>query len=164
MAGRAFLAAAVVATALSGCGAGADSPSSRARSAATGPLASCDRPSPIGDAPGIGGPEVVGHGVAARLWGLIQARRYPLVAGRDVVKVVWRMTGRGPLHLAAYDGRGQRIPLAWGPEPHGGSNYRRPGDEWGAGYRFRRAGCYRLTAQRTTGSAVVWLHMAPSTR
>jgi hypothetical protein len=87
------------------------------------------------------------------------ARRYPLVAGRHDVKIVWRMTGSGPLSLAAYDGRGRRIALAWGPVDHGGSNYRRPGAEWGGGYRFRRPGCYRLTARRTHGGGEAWLRV-----
>jgi hypothetical protein len=49
-----------------------------------------------------------------------------------------------------------------GPEPWGGSTYRWPGDEWGSGYRFRRPGCYRLTANRTAGNAEVWLHVGRS--
>jgi hypothetical protein len=147
--------------ALAGCGSrGHGSQSSAPRPAVTGPVASCARPSPIGQAPGSIGPEVLGHGTGAQLWGLIFAR-VPLVAGPGVVKVVWRMTGGGPLKLAAYDSRGRRIALAWGPEPHGGSNYRRPGDEWGGGYRFRRPGCYRLTARRTAGRAEAWLRVGP---
>jgi hypothetical protein len=47
-----------------------------------------------------------------------------------------------------------------GPEITGrGSNYHRPGDEWGSGYRFLRPGCYRLTARRTVGSAEAWLRV-----
>jgi hypothetical protein len=147
---------------VAGCGSGGQgSRSSAARPATTGPLASCARPSPIGEAPGVGFPEVRGHGTAAQLWGLIFAR-VPLVAGAGDVKVVWRMTGSGPLNLAAYDSRGRRIALAWGPEPHGGSTYRRPGDEWGSGYRFPHPGCYRLTARRTEGRGEVWLRVGPA--
>ena len=69
------------------------------------------------------------------------------------------MTGSGPLKVAAYDAQGTRLPLAWGPEEHGGSTYQRPGDEWGVGYVFRKPGCYRLTARRTVGSAEVWLRV-----
>jgi len=130
-----------------------------------GPVASCSRPSPIDKAPGgIGFPEVVGHGNDARLWGLIMAPRYPLVAGEDVVKIVWHITGHGPLKLAEYDERGRPIALAWGPEAHGteASNYARPGEEWGAGYLFRQPGCYHLTAHRTKGRAEVWLWVHPS--
>jgi hypothetical protein len=84
--------------------------------------------------------------------------RFPVSAGRRSVKIVWRMTGSGPLKLAAYDVHGRKVPLAW-IEPHGGSNYRRPGDEWGSGYRFPHPGCYRLTARRTVGSAEAWLRV-----
>ena len=83
--------------------------------------------------------------------------------GEGVVKIAWHMTGRGPLELAEYDRRGRRIRLAWGPVVHGAgaSNYARPGGEWGAGYRFRLAGCYRLTARRTEGSGDVWFRVPP---
>jgi hypothetical protein len=68
-------------------------------------VASCDRPSPIGEAPG-GGTEVTGRGTGAQLRGLIFARGFPLVADSQDVKIVWRMTGSGPLKLAAFDSRG----------------------------------------------------------
>jgi hypothetical protein len=90
------------------------------------------------------------------------ARRFPIVAGSDGVKIVWRMTGSGPLTLAAYDGRGRRLGLAWGPDFHGGSTYQRPGDEWGSGFEFRRPGCYRVTARRVHGTAEVWLRVGSS--
>ena len=105
-----------------------------------------------------------GRGSGAQLWGLVMAPRFPLSASPRVVKVVWHMTGSGPLTLAAYDPRGRSVALAWGPEAHGGSNYERPGDEWGSGYRFRDRGCHRLTARRTKGSAEVWVRVGPSSR
>jgi hypothetical protein len=132
-----------------------------ALAATTGPVASCSKPSPIDRAPGVGGPEVIGRGVGARLWGSIQARQFPLRSGKGEVKIVWHMTGHGPLKVAAYDSRDHRIPLAWGPEVHGGSDYDRPGQEWGAGYLFTQPGGYRLTAQRINSSVEVWLHVAP---
>jgi hypothetical protein len=107
----------------------------------------------------VGGPEVIGSGSGARLWGLIMAPHFPPVASKAVVKIVWRMTGSGSLKHVGYSFHGKSIPLAWGPELHGGSNYARPGIEWGAGYRFTTAGCYRLTARRAHGSAVVWLQI-----
>lgn len=163
MPGRVPLVAAFLAVALAGCGGGGQgSQSSAPRPAVTGPVASCARPSPIGEAPGGGGPEVLGHGTGAQLRGLIMASPFPLVAGPRDVKVVWRMTGSGPLKLAAYDSGGRRIALAWGPEPHGGSTYRRPGEEWGSGYYFRRPGCYRLTARRTEGRGEAWLRVGPA--
>jgi len=135
--------------ALAGCG----SSPTPSRPAMTGPAASCADPSPI--AVGSRGPEITGRGRGAQLHGLIMVPRYPIAAGRSTVKIVWRMTGRGPLELAAYDANGRRQRLAWGPEEHGGGNYRRPGDEWGSGYHFRRPGCYR----RTVGSAEAWLRV-----
>ncbi|MFB9840476.1 hypothetical protein, partial [Actinoallomurus acaciae] len=54
-------------------------------------------------------------------------------------------------------GRSRR--LAWGPEAHGGSSYQRPGDEWGAGYRFDRPGCWDLHAVRGTATADVWIEV-----
>ena len=121
--------------------------------------ASCSHPSPFDTAPGVGGPEVIGSGSGAQLWGLVMARQFPLVASRAVVKIVWRMTGKGSLKQVGYSHHGKSLQLAWGPEIHGGSNYARPGIEWGAGYRFTTPGCYRLTARRARGSAVVWLRI-----
>ena len=143
-------AAVVALLALAGCG------SKPAPPAVSGPAASCADPSPI--AVGKQGPEITGRGRGAQLHGLIMVPRYPIAAGRSTVKIVWRMTGSGPLKLAAYDSAAAPAPRL-GPEEHGGSNYRRPGDEWGSGYRFPRPGCYRLTARRTVGSAEAWLRV-----
>jgi hypothetical protein len=145
-------AAALALLSLAGCG----SATKPAPPALTGPAASCSRPSPV--AVGRQGPEITGRGRGAQLHGLIMVPRFPISAGRRTVKIVWRMTGSGPLKLAAYDAHGRKVPLAW-TEPHGGSNYRRPGDEWGSGYHFLRPGCYRLTARRTVGSAEAWLRV-----
>ncbi len=92
------------------------------------------------------------------LWGLVLAA-IPIRAG-DEVKIVWRMTGSGPILLRAVSPRGRVAPLVWGPEPHVSSSYTRPGDEWGAGYRFTSPGCWRLHAERDDGEADVWLYVA----
>jgi len=110
---------------------------------------------------GDGFPEVRGTGQEATLYGLIMATsQRPVFAGEEV-KIVWRMTGAGPLRLSLSDAAGTMEPLLWGPTSHGGSTYHRPGDEWGAGYRFPSPGCWRLHAQRTVGSADVWLQVDP---
>jgi hypothetical protein len=110
----------------------------------------------------VSGPEVQESGDNATLYGLIMAPT-PMPVHADVdVKIVWRMTGSGPLQLSTVTPEGTAVARQWGPEAHGGSNYdRRPGVEWGAGYLFPTAGCWRLHAQRTTGSADVWLEVAP---
>ncbi|KOU09471.1 hypothetical protein ADK86_00690 [Streptomyces sp. NRRL F-5755] len=71
---------------------------------------------------------------------------------REVHKIVWRVTGKGPLHLTLTgpDGRTRRPERL---EPHGDSSYRRPGDEWGSGLRFPTPGCWHIRLTRTTGSA-----------
>lgn len=107
------------------------------------------------------GPEIQGTGHGATLYGLMMARRPPPIRAGDTVKIVWRMTGRGPLKLTATDPSGRLVPLTFGPEPHATSNYSRPGSEWGSGYRFDTAGCWRLDAKRTFGSAEALVEVLP---
>ena len=107
------------------------------------------------------GPEIEGTGHGATLYGLIMAKTPPPIHAGDAVKIVWRMTGRGPLRLTAIDPSGKLVPLTFGPEPHGSSNYSRPGFEWGSGCRFDTAGCWRLHAQRTVGSADALVRVLP---
>ncbi len=95
------------------------------------------------------GPEVRGSGHGATLYGLIMAGNFPLRTG-EPVKVVWRMTGSGPLRLNVANPHDTAVPLRWGPDPHGGSSYGRPGEEWGAGYLFTTAGCWHLQAKGRT--------------
>ncbi len=106
------------------------------------------------------GPEVRGTGHGASLFGLIMVTTpLPIRAGEDV-KIVWRMTGQGSLRLGVTSPTGRAVHPTWGPELHSGSNYDRPGEEWGAGYRFAQPGCWRLETVRTRGSADVWLRVA----
>ena len=68
-------------------------------------------------------------------------------------KIVWRMTGTGgPFKDQAQHEDGTIIHPIWGPEFHGGSNWERPGDEWGTGFNFPKPGCWTLTA--TLGATV----------
>ncbi|MEU4571629.1 hypothetical protein ACBI99_41795 [Nonomuraea sp. ATR24] len=100
-----------------------------------------------------GFPEVKGAGRGAELWGLLFAE-VPFEAGAEV-KIVWRMTGEGPLRAAAsLDGR--RARLVW-LEEHSGSSWRRPGREWGTGWVFPEPGCWKVELSRTRGSGYVWL-------
>lgn len=77
----------------------------------------------------------------------------------DQEKIVWRMTGSGTLTLAAIAPDGGRHRPAWGPSAHAGSNWTKPGDEWGAGYVFTEPGCWDLRAARGTATADVWLRV-----
>ena len=104
------------------------------------------------------GLEVQGTGQGATLYGLVMTVSGAVRAGEEV-KIVWRMTGSGPLHLSSVSPDGTSRSPVWGPEPHGSSNYHRPGDEWGVGYQFPTPGCWHLRAERSVGSADVWLQV-----
>lgn len=115
----------------------------------------CRPPTPIHRSANLP-PEVQGSASRGQLWGLLFLQGDSIRAG-DEVKIVWRMTGHGDIRLTATAPNGRQAPLAWGPEPHLGSSYQRPGEEWGAGYRFTRPGCWTLTAARDDTKATVWL-------
>ncbi|MFI6791230.1 hypothetical protein ACIBG4_28255 [Nonomuraea sp. NPDC050383] len=104
---------------------------------------------------GGGFPEVRGEGRGAEVWGLLFAP-VPFRKGREV-KIVWRMTGEGPLTVTATLPDGTRARRTFGPEQHGGSNWKRPGEEWGTGFVFPKPGCWKVELSRTRGSGQVWL-------
>jgi len=104
-------------------------------------------------------PQVEGTGHGATLWGLLMfGHALPARVG-DQEKIVWRMTGTGLLTLQAIGPDGQQHALAWGPDAHGGSNWDKPGDEWGAGYVFTAPGCWDLRAIRSHATADVWIRV-----
>jgi hypothetical protein len=104
---------------------------------------------------GAGFPEVRGTARDAELWGLLFSP-VPFERKKEI-KIVWRMTGEGPLKAVATLPDGTRAKLAWGPEEHGGSTWNRPGAEWGTGFAFPKAGCWKIELSRTRGSGTVWL-------
>ena len=81
------------------------------------------------------------------------------VRAHEQVKIVWRITGSGDLHLSYTDPHGRSHPLWFGPDEHDSSTYTRPGAEWGAGYLFTEPGCWTLRATRGTATANVWLQV-----
>jgi hypothetical protein len=102
-----------------------------------------------------GMPEFMGRSNSSiTLYGLLFAD-YPLPAGR-VSKIVWRMTGSGQMRFSATGPRGQRIAPAWSTL-HYGSNWDRPGEEWGTGFRFPVGGCWTVRATRGTSAATATL-------
>src|SRR2546423_12507794 len=78
----------------------------------------------------------------SHLWALVFA---PLpIKARTETKIVWRMGGHGAFHIEAKTTDGTGAQLTFGPEPHGGSTWYVPNtDEWGAGFIFPSAGCWR---------------------
>jgi hypothetical protein len=105
-------------------------------------------------ATGSGMPDLRGKSPDAELWALPFAT-VPFERGKEV-KIVWRMTGSGPLEVGATLPDGTKAKLAWGPESHEGSSWKRPGEEWGTGFVFPKAGCWRVHLTRTTGQGDVW--------
>ncbi|WP_213452811.1 hypothetical protein [Rhizomonospora bruguierae] len=108
-------------------------------------------------------PEAHGGGPGTDLWALFFFREGEGPLRRDAeIKVVWRMTGAGDLTMTATGPNGAVTGPAWGPESHGGSTWKRPGDEWGTGWTFPAAGCWTITARRaTTGTASLVVRVAP---
>ena len=124
-------------------------------SVTTHPGAACTTPSSFGT---DGTPnEVHGTSVHGEIWGLALGPGHVPPRSGDELKIVWRMTGTGPLHVTLTAPDGKRRPLVFGPEAHRVSNYHRPGDEWGTGFRFSAPGCWHISLTRTTTSGDVWL-------
>jgi len=137
------------------CLAGCSSGPAQVRAAAP----ACHPASPLTQSQS-GFPQVQGTGAGVSLWGLLlYASRGPALANEEV-KIVWRMTGSGPLELTTIGPQGQRIRLEWGPVYHGpgsSNTWDKPGEEWGAGYVFTAPGCWDLRAERDGARADVWL-------
>jgi hypothetical protein len=104
-------------------------------------------------------PERQGASDDATLWALFFPATPVLSAGQEI-KVVWRMTGSGDFSIGATGPDGTTVKPTWGPEPHTGSSFHRPGDEWGTGWVFPAAGCWTVSAKRTSGSGYLVLRVA----
>ena len=99
---------------------------------------------------GSGGlPERQGVGTGTTLWGLFFLTG-PIVE-RSEVKVAWRMTGTGTFSIEATGPGARTVRPVWGPEAHSGSNWARPGEEWGTGWVFPVPGCWTFVATRGEG-------------
>jgi hypothetical protein len=75
----------------------------------------------------------------------------------DELKIVWRMTGTGPLQVVVTAPDGSHPPLVSGPDGPRESSYRRPGNEWGSRLRFGTRGCWHIHFTRDHTSGDVWL-------
>ncbi len=107
------------------------------------------------------GPEVQGVASNATVYGLVMPP-HPGIRAGDEVKIVWRMTGEGDLSVNYRSPTNRAGVLTFGPEPHGGSTYDRPGSEWGTGFLFDEPGCWRIHLERTVGQGDVWISVAPA--
>ncbi len=105
-----------------------------------------------------GGPAEVGlDSPRGSLWALF-FNPVPPPAGKEI-KVVWRMTGSGDFTFRVSDAAGMVVPLAWGPESHGGSNWNHPGDEVGTGFNFPHPGCWDIHVARLDTRGDLWLEV-----
>jgi hypothetical protein len=89
-------------------------------------------------------------------WGLAVEGALPPRPG-ETVKIVWRVTGHGPLRVVFTAPDGRTHALVFGPEQHATSTYHRPGDEWGTGFRFPTGGCWRIHLARDDAAGDVWI-------
>jgi len=114
----------------------------------------CHPPSPL-DRSNLGFPEAQGTTLALDLWSLFLGG---IPAVKEWGKIIWRIgasfqdtphiVGLGPhgLHL---------LPLFL--ERHAGSDWDRPGGEWGTAFNFPAAGCWDLHVTGGTTVGDVWI-------
>jgi hypothetical protein len=109
--------------------------------------------------------EIFGTAVGAQLWALAGSAGTslsdPATATLDGVvgkleKIIFRMTSGVPTTFYAVAPDGTRVPPAWGPDPHLGSNWNRPGAEWGAGFVFTQPGCWQIHAGSEPAQGDLW--------
>ena len=106
--------------------------------------------------------EVFGTAVGAQLWALGATMPDGDTAALDgalgtTKKIIFRMTGGVPTNFYAVAPYGSRVPPVWGPDAHAGSNWNRPGYEWGAGFNFTQLGCWQIHAGSPPAQGDVWL-------
>lgn len=94
----------------------------------------------------------------SHLWALVFG---PVpIKSRTDTKIVWRMGGRGLFNIGAKSTTGKSAQLTFGPEPHGGSSWYVPNtDEWGTGFIFPSADCWRVHAWRDGTSGDVFFQV-----
>lgn len=118
------------------------------------PVQSCSAASTLR----AGGEEFRAPATRGEVWAL-PLNHVPPIVGQSV-KIVWRVTGSGPLRVVFRDPTGARHPLEFGPQRHGASTFRRPGQEWGTGFAFDAPGCWTIQVRRTGTSARVGVLVA----
>jgi hypothetical protein len=108
----------------------------------------CSQPSPVHvQQPGLVDLSVVAKGGSAEAV-VMEGLPFPT---RAEIKIVWRMTGSGPLNLVATGDSGPVRPQQVREHPM--ASIEGHGSEWGSVFRFPTSGCYVVHAQRTGVSA-----------
>lgn len=111
-------------------------------------------------AAGVPGTEVRAESVTLEVWALLWEPP-PWKVGQEV-KVVWRATGTGSFTVTAVGPDSQRVAPIAGPTVHYGSNWERPGDEWGTFLRLDEPGEWVLRVQRGSDTASLPITVTPT--
>lgn len=77
---------------------------------------------------------------------------------RRRTKIVWRATGEGEFSVEAHGPTGGVVQPFF-LEEHGGSNWGRPGGEWGTLWEFSEPGCWTFVVRRGEDSAEISIVM-----
>jgi hypothetical protein len=123
--------------------------------------ANCRPSSPIAPS-ALGFPETpatITQGSGA-IWALLMPVHGMPIRAQEDVKIIWKLTGSGTFQVVTRGPNGQHAVILFGPDFHSGTNWNRPGEEWGTGFRFPVAGCWDLHASRETLAGDVWLAVA----
>lgn len=102
------------------------------------------------------GGEFRAHTTRGEVW--LSFGEVPPTVGQSL-KIVWRVTGKGPLRVQFRDPSGRRRPLTFGPERHRASSFRHPGAEWGTGFAFDARGCWTVDVERVGAAATVGIRV-----
>lgn len=101
-----------------------------------------------------GSSEIEATATGGTAWALVEGGTP--VPVKDDFKIIWRVTGGGHLSLVAVDGARDTLrPL--GVEPHSGSDWHRPGDEWGTAWNLPQPGCWDVHVERGSTTGDIWL-------
>jgi hypothetical protein len=115
----------------------------------------CHPPSAL-DTSNLGFLEARGTATGTQLWALFLGGVPP--AGTEI-KIIRRATDVSTFQfrVSALGPRGLHVQPLFGPELHSGSNWQRPGGEWGTGFRFLVAGCWDLHVTDEDAVGDVWI-------
>lgn len=94
------------------------------------------------------------------LWALLF---FETAHANEEVKIVWRITGEGDgFEAQAQSEQGAILQPIW-KQYHEGSNWQRPGQEWGTGFNFPEPGCWTITVTHgeTTGTISLDVSASP---
>ena len=101
---------------------------------------------------------IAGEAANGEFWVLPPSQQM-LRVGRTF-KLVFRLTGEGPVEAFAIAPDGRRAEPTAPLRPHAASNFNRPGQEWGAFFRVYEPGCWDLVVQRGRTRGVLPLPIA----